>query len=116
MHLGDVFGLFCLANIAGEGFDASFGGCRLLGDDALIPLMFTSDRQLFHMLLVVAALTNIVYAAKSTTGSRSSDFFVLMAQRRNRRILVRLCGILIAGMQRVTGSVQVGATTVSVKV
>ena len=103
MHLGDVFGLCCLAYLAGEGLDASFGGCRLLGDDALIPLMFTSDRQLFHMLLVVAALTNIVYAAKSTTGSRSSDFFVLMAQRRNRRILVRLCGILIAGMQRVTG-------------
>ena len=102
MHLSNIFGLCCFANIAGVGLDASFGGCRLLGDDALIPLMFTSDRQVFHMLLIVAALTNIVYAAKSTTGSRSSDFFVLMAQRRNRRILVRLCGILIAGMQRIT--------------
>ena len=64
--------------------------------------MFASDRQVFHMLLIVAALTDIVYAAKSTTGSGSSDFLILMAQRSNRRILVCLCGILIAGMQRIT--------------
>ena len=44
------------------------------GDDALIPLMLASGRQVFHMLLIVAALTNIVYAAKSTTGGGSSDF------------------------------------------
>lgn len=36
MHLSNIFGLYCLANIAGVGLDASFGGCRLLGDDALI--------------------------------------------------------------------------------
>ena len=103
MHLGDVFGLCCLAYLAGEGLDAALSSGRLLRYNAFIPLMLAGGRKVTHMLLIVAALTNIVYAAKSTTGSRSSDFFVLMAQRRNRRILVRLCGILIAGMQRVTG-------------
>lgn len=84
MDLSNIFGLYCLAHAAGEGFDARFGGSGLLGDDALIPLMLASGRQVFHMLLIVAALTNIVYAAKSTTGGGSSDFLVLMAQRSNQ--------------------------------
>ena len=60
--------------------------------------MLTSCRKVFHMLIIVAALTNIVYAARSATGSGSSDFLILMAQRSNRRILIGLCGILIAGV------------------
>lgn len=102
MHLGDVFGLCCLAYLAGKGLDAALSSGRLLRYNAFIPLMLAGDRQVFHMLLIVAALTDIVYTARSATGSGSSDFLILMAQRRNRRILVRLCGILIAGMQRIT--------------
>ncbi len=102
MHLGDVLGLRFAANGAGEGLDASFGSCRFLRYCAFVPLMLTSGRKVTHMLLIVAALTNIVYAARSATGSGSSDFLILMAQRSNRRILIGLCGILIAGMQRVT--------------
>ena len=64
--------------------------------------MLTSCRKVFHMLLIVAALTDIVYAARSAAGSGSSGFLILMAQRSNRRILIGLCGILIAGVQRVT--------------
>lgn len=102
MHLGDVFGLCFLAYLAGEGLDAGLGSGRLLRYNAFIPLMLTSCMKVFHMLLIVAALTDIVYAARSATGSGSSDFLILMAQRSNRRILIGLCGILIAGMQRVT--------------
>lgn len=65
MDLSNIFGLYCLAHAAGEGFDARFGGSGLLGDDALIPLMLASGRQVFHMLLIVAALTNIVYAPRA---------------------------------------------------
>ena len=96
MHLSNIFGLYCLANIAGEGLDASFGGCRLLGDDALIPLMLTCCRKVFHMLLIVAALTDIVYAARSAAGSGSSDFLVLMTQCRDDVVLEGLGGVFHA--------------------
>lgn len=102
MYLDDIFGLCCATNSAGEGLDASFGSGRFLRYCAFVPLMLTSCRKVFHMLIIVAALTDIVYAARSATGSGSSDFLILMAQRSNRRILIGLCGILIAGMQRVT--------------
>ena len=102
MHLGDVFGLCCLAYLAGEGLDAALSSGRLLRYNAFLPLMLAGGRKVTHMLLIVAALTDIVYAARSATGSGSSDFLILMAQCRDRRILIGLCGILIAGMQRVT--------------
>lgn len=116
MYLDDIFGLCCATNSAGEGLDAGLGSGRLLRYNALIPLMLTGCRKVFHMLLIVAALTDIVYAARSATGSGSSDFLILMAQRSNRRILICLCGILIAGVQCVTVLEKVGETTVSVKV
>ena len=102
MHLSNIFGLCCLANLAGEGLDAGLSSGRLLRYNAFIPLMLAGSRKVTHMLLIVAALTDIVYVARSATGSGSSDFLILMAQRSNRRILIGLCGILIAGVQRVT--------------
>lgn len=102
MYLDDIFGLCCATNSAGKGLDTGLGSGRLLRYNAFIPLMLTSGRNVTHMLLIVAALADIVYAARSATGSGSSDFLILMAQRSNRRILIGLCGILIAGMQRVT--------------
>ena len=99
----DIFCLCRATNSAGEGLDAGFGSGRFLRYCAFVPLMLTSCRKVFHMLLIVAALTNIVYTLPGAlTGSGSSDFLILMAQRSNRRILIGLCGILIAGMQRVT--------------
>ena len=102
MYLDDIFGLCCTTNSAGKGLDASLSSGRLLRYNAFTPLMLAGSRKVTHMLLIVAALTDIVYAARSATGSGSSDFLILMAQRSNRCILIGLCGILIAGMQRVT--------------
>ena len=102
MYLDDIFGLCCTTNSAGKGLDAGLSSGRLLRYNAFIPLMLAGSRKVTHMLLIVAALTDIVYAARSATGSGSSDFLILMAQRSNRCILIGLCRILIAGMQRVT--------------
>ena len=96
MHLGDVFGLCCLAYLAGKGLDAGLSSGRLLRYNALIPLMLAGSRKVTHMLLIVAALTDIVYAARSATGSGSSDFLVLMAQRRDNVVLEGLGSIFHA--------------------
>ena len=82
MHLGDVFGLCCLAYLAGEGLDAALSSGRLLHYNAFIPLMLAGGRKVTHMLLIVAALTDLIYTASVLAGGGSSDFLVLMTQRR----------------------------------
>lgn len=44
MYLSNIFGLCCLANLAGEGLDASLSSGRLLRYNAFIPLMLTGGR------------------------------------------------------------------------
>ena len=68
MDLGNALGLGLVADGAGIGLDARLGGSRLLGDNALVPLMLLIDGDIADMLLIVAALTDLIYAASVLAG------------------------------------------------
>ncbi len=53
---------------AGIGLDARLSSSGLLGDNALVPLMLLIDGDIADMLLIVAALTDLVYAALILAG------------------------------------------------
>ena len=96
MDLGNALGLGLVADGAGIGLDARLGGGRLLGDNALVPLMLLIDGDIADMLLIVAALTDLIYTASVLAGGGSSDFLVLMTQRRDDVVLEGLGGIFHA--------------------
>ena len=68
MDLGNALGLGLVADGAGIGLDARLGGSRLLGDNALVPLMLLIDGDIANMLLIVAALTDLIYTASVLAG------------------------------------------------
>ena len=97
----DGLRLGLVADGAGVQLLPCLGAGSGLGHNAVIPFVVFSDRQVFDVLGIAAALANVLDLARILAGRRGGDFLVIMAQRVGVVVLVGFFGVLVAGVQRV---------------
>ena len=110
----DGLRLGLVADGAGVQLLPCLGAGSCFSHNAVVPLVVFGNRQFFDKLGIVAALADIFHLACVLAGRRGDDFFIVVAQRVGVVVLVGFFGVLVAGVQRVACSVQVGSTTVTV--